>query len=74
MSSVSKIEFHDLEIAIPAFLVIALMPFAYGISDGIGAGLIAYALIKVVKRDWSSLNVFVVIISLLFILKFWMVG
>ena len=35
-----------MEIAIPAFLTIVLMPFTYSISVGIGAGFIAYVVIK----------------------------
>ncbi|MGO4421506.1 NCS2 family permease, partial [Streptomyces sp. MCAF7] len=34
--------------AIPAFLTIVVMPFTYSITNGIGAGFIAYVLIKAV--------------------------
>ncbi|MCW2912995.1 MAG: Xanthine/uracil/vitamin permease [Actinomycetia bacterium] len=46
MTQVAKIDWSDLAIAIPAFLTIVLMPFSYSITNGIGAGLIAYAAIK----------------------------
>ena len=48
MQQVKGIDWDDLEIAIPAFLTIVLMPFTYSISVGIGAGFVAYVLIKVV--------------------------
>ena len=48
MQQVKEIDWDDLEIAIPAFLTIVLMPFTYSITVGIGAGFIAYVLIKVV--------------------------
>ena len=51
MKQVSGIDWDDLEIAIPAFLTIVLMPFTYSITVGIGAGFIAYVLIKVVLRQ-----------------------
>ena len=38
MQQVRGIDWDDLEIAIPAFLTIVLMPFTYSISVGIGAG------------------------------------
>ena len=39
MQQVRGISWDDLEIAIPAFLTIVLMPFTYSITVGIGAGL-----------------------------------
>src|SRR3989337_1869929 len=46
LSHVREIPWDDLEIAIPAFLTIVLMPFTYSITNGIGAGFIAYVFIK----------------------------
>jgi AGZA family xanthine/uracil permease-like MFS transporter len=40
------IDFHDLAIGLPAALVIMLMPFSFSITNGIGFGFIAYALIR----------------------------
>jgi AGZA family xanthine/uracil permease-like MFS transporter len=48
MQQVREINWTDLEIAIPAFLTIVLMPFTYSISVGIGAGFITYVFIKLV--------------------------
>lgn len=70
LGSVKKINFNDLEDAVPAFLVIVLMPFTYSIANGIGGGLLIYTIIKVAKGDFKSLNPVIVIISLLFMLKF----
>ena len=41
MQQVKGIDWDDLEVAIPAFLTIVLMPFTYSISAGIGAGFLA---------------------------------
>ena len=49
MSQVRSIDWDDLEIAIPAFLTIVVMPFSYSISAGIGAGFISYVVLKVVR-------------------------
>jgi AGZA family xanthine/uracil permease-like MFS transporter len=48
MQQVQNIDWNDVEIAIPAFLTIILMPFTYSITVGIGAGFVSYVLIKVV--------------------------
>ena len=45
MQQVKGIDWDDLEIAIPAFLTIVLMPFTYSISVGIGAGFLAFVLV-----------------------------
>ena len=47
----------DIEVAIPAFLTIALMPFAYSIADGIAWGVISYVAIKMaVGKHQEILN------------------
>ena len=65
-----RINWNDLEEAIPAFLTISVMPFAYSISDGIGFGCISYAVIKVARGKAKEVPVLVYIISVLFILKY----
>jgi AGZA family xanthine/uracil permease-like MFS transporter len=45
-SQVGKIDWQDWGIALPAFLTFTLMPFTYSIANGLGAGFIAYVLIR----------------------------
>lgn len=47
MTQVTGIDWRHYEIAIPAFLVIVLMPFTYSITTGMGAGFVAYVVIQV---------------------------
>ena len=49
MTAVRTIDWSDYEIAIPAFLTIVLMPFTYSISNGIGAGVITFVVIKLAR-------------------------
>ena len=65
-----SINWNDMEEAIPAFLTISVMPFAYSISDGIGFGFISYCVIKVARGKFKEVPVLVYIISVLFILKY----
>ncbi|MER8158503.1 NCS2 family permease [Streptomyces sp. NPDC094472] len=68
MSQVRSIDWERIDIAVPAFLTIALMPFSYSISNGIGAGFISYVVIKAVlgkAREvhwllWGTAALFVV--------------
>jgi AGZA family xanthine/uracil permease-like MFS transporter len=46
VSQVGRIDWADWGIAIPAFLTFTLMPFTYSIANGLGAGFIAYVLIR----------------------------
>ena len=46
MTIVQDIPWTSYEEAIPAFVTLLLMPFTYSITNGIGAGFIAYTLLK----------------------------
>ncbi|WP_265522587.1 NCS2 family permease [Oerskovia flava] len=46
MTQVTGIRWNDWEVAIPAFLTIVLMPFTYSITAGLGAGFIAFVVVK----------------------------
>jgi adenine/guanine/hypoxanthine permease len=70
MQQVKGISWDDLEIAIPAFLTIVLMPFTYSITVGIGAGFLAYVLIKIVKGKVGAIHPLLWVISALFIAYF----
>jgi AGZA family xanthine/uracil permease-like MFS transporter len=70
MQQVKGIDWDDLEIAIPAFLTIVLMPFTYSISVGIGAGFLAYVFIKVVRGKAALVHPLMWVIAALFLLYF----
>ena len=70
MQQVKGIDWDDLEIAIPAFLTIVLMPFTYSISVGIGAGFIAYVLIKVVRGKVAAIHPLMWVVAALFVVYF----
>jgi len=70
MTAVRSIDWTDYEIAIPAFLAIVLMPFTYSISNGIGAGVIAYVLLKVVRGKFRDVHPLLYGVAALFVLYF----
>jgi AGZA family xanthine/uracil permease-like MFS transporter len=70
MQQVKGIDWDDLEIAIPAFLTIVLMPFTYSITAGIGAGFVVYVLLKIVRRKASVIHPLMWVIAALFIVYF----
>jgi adenine/guanine/hypoxanthine permease len=70
MQQVTNIAWDDVEIAIPAFLTIVLMPFTYSISVGIGAGFIAFVVIKVVRGRARVVHPLLWVVSALFVVYF----
>jgi len=70
MQQVKNIDWDDLEIAIPAFLTIVLMPFTYSITAGIGAGFVVYVLIKIVRGKSSVIHPLMWAIAGLFVVYF----
>jgi adenine/guanine/hypoxanthine permease len=70
MSQVRHIEWTDLEISIPAFLTIVLMPFTYSITAGIGAGFISYVVLKIARGNLRAVHPLMWIIALLFVVYF----
>jgi AGZA family xanthine/uracil permease-like MFS transporter len=56
MTQVAKVDWKDLDLAIPAFLTIVMMPFTYSITNGIGAGLVVYTLIKAGRGRWREVH------------------
>jgi AGZA family xanthine/uracil permease-like MFS transporter len=49
MTLVKDIDWHNPEIGIPALLTIVVQPFTFSITNGVGAGFIAYTAIKILK-------------------------
>ena len=70
LGNAADINWKDIEVAVPCFLTIAIMPFAYAISDGIGFGFISYTLIKLARGKAKEVPVFLYVISLLFIAQY----
>ena len=67
---IKEIDLHDFTEAIPAFLTIIMMPFAYSISDGIVFGVISYIILKLFSGKRKEISLTTVILGLVFLLKF----
>ncbi len=66
LKSAAEIAWNDMEIAIPCFLTIITMPFAYSIGDGIGFGFISYSIIKIARGKFKDVPVLIYILSIAF--------
>ncbi|RKT78828.1 AGZA family xanthine/uracil permease-like MFS transporter [Terracoccus luteus] len=70
MTQVTNISWDDMEVGIPAFLTIVLMPFTYNITVGIGAGFIAWVLLKVARGKTRSIHPLLWIVTAFFLVYF----
>ncbi|PZM93446.1 MAG: permease, partial [Actinobacteria bacterium] len=70
MTAIRTIDWSDYEIALPAFLTIVVMPFTYSISNGIGAGVISYVLLKLVRGKAREVRPLMYLVAVLFVLYF----
>lgn len=69
-SGLKLIDWDDVTDAAPAVVTALMMPLTFSIANGIALGFITYAVLKALSGRWSDLNPSVVIIALVFILKF----
>ncbi|BDZ42669.1 hypothetical protein GCM10025865_19680 [Paraoerskovia sediminicola] len=70
MTQVAGIRWTDVEIAIPAFLTIVVMPFTYSISDGIGVGFVAFVVIKLALGKVRQIHPLMWLAAAMFVVYF----
>lgn len=73
MQQVTNINWQDLTKAIPAFVTITMMGFAYSISDGIAFGFITYTILHLCTGKKNELSPLMYVLSVVFILKYFLV-
>lgn len=74
LASITEIQWHDPLTAVPAFLTLVLIPFTYSIANGLGFGIIAWAVLhiaagKLRRQDWL-----LYILAALFLARFIYLG
>ncbi len=70
MSPILKIDFDNYTDSIPAFITIIAMPLTYSIAEGIMFGMLSYVLLKLLTGKTKDVSVVMIILAILFILKF----
>ena len=70
VSSITKIDFTNLTEAIPAYICIIAMPFAYSISEGISFGIISYAIINTLTGHARRVSPLMYVLAVIFICKY----
>ena len=67
--NIREINFKDMEIAIPAFLTMILMPLTYSISMGLCFGFISYVIVAIVGGKIKEIHLLMWVISLLSVIE-----
>ncbi|MBG0738253.1 NCS2 family permease [Paeniglutamicibacter antarcticus] len=70
VSQVGKIDWKDWGIALPAFLTFILMPFTYSIANGLGAGFIAFVLIRSFQGRAREIHPLMWVVAAAFVIFF----
>ena len=70
MREVGALPWDDASEAVPAFLTFTVMPFTYSITNGIGAGFISYAVLKVATGRWREVHPLMAGAALAFLVYF----
>lgn len=70
MTLVRDIDWADPGIGIPALLTVGMMPFTYSITNGVGAGFVAYTAIAVLRGRWREVHPLLYAVSAVFIWYF----
>ena len=73
-STFDRFDFSTPDEAIPAFLTMAVMPLTYGIANGIAFGIISYVIAKIISGKAKELNPTIIILAVLFTLRYAMIA
>lgn len=71
MKNILNIDFKNMEIGFPSFLIIIMIALSYSISTGLAFGFISFTLIKLFRGKWSEIRPalwVITILSLIFLI------
>ena len=74
LASITEIPWHEPLVAVPAFLTLILIPLTYSIANGLGFGIIAWAVLHVATGNWRRQDWLLYILAVLFALRFVYLG
>ncbi len=74
LTGLKNIDWSDLDQVVPVALMLIFMPISGSIGHGIGIALIAYTVIKVFSGKAKEVSILTYIISILFLIKFFVVA
>jgi AGZA family xanthine/uracil permease-like MFS transporter len=70
INSLREVDYSDAAASVPVVIMLIAMPVTGSIGSGIGLGLVSYSLIKICRGEWKDVSWLTVILSALFVCKF----
>ena len=70
LQGLKNIDFDDISVCVPVFIMLVAMPISGSIGHGIGLGLIAYTIIKFITGKAKEVSPLTLVLSILFLVKF----
>ncbi len=74
LSTITEIRWTDPLVAVPSFLTLVLIPFTYSIANGLGFGIIAWAVLHLATGKFRRQDWLLYILAALFLLRFLYLG
>ncbi|WP_339062920.1 solute carrier family 23 protein [Tepidibacillus marianensis] len=69
MDGLRKIDWHNIEDAFPAFLIVITMPLTYSIATCIGIGFIVYPVLKLIRGKAKEVHPILYLFAVLFFIR-----
>jgi AGZA family xanthine/uracil permease-like MFS transporter len=74
LATITEIRWADPLIAVPAFLTLVLIPLTYSIANGLGFGIIAWALLHLASGKFTRKDWLLYLLAALFLIRFIYLG
>jgi len=74
LATITEIRWHEPLVAVPAFLTLVLIPLTYSIANGLGFGIIAWAVLHLATGNWRKQDWLLYTLAVLFLLRFVYLG
>jgi AGZA family xanthine/uracil permease-like MFS transporter len=74
LATITEIHWHDPLIAVPSFLTLMLIPLTYSITNGLGFGIIAWAVLHLTTGKFRRQEWLLYVLAALFLVRFIYLG
>jgi AGZA family xanthine/uracil permease-like MFS transporter len=74
LATITEIRWHEPLVAVPAFLTLVLIPLTYSIANGLGFGIIAWAVLHLATGNWRRQDWLLYTLAVLFAFRFVYLG
>jgi len=74
LKNINLIDWEDMTEYVPAVVTIVIMPLSFSIADGIGFGMITYAMLKLLSGKIDKSSISVLVMAAIFLAKYAFLG